>query len=278
MLLALPVRAEVEVLASIRPLALIAAEVVGKQGRAEALLPAGASPHDYPMRVSDMRRLAQADLVLWVGADLETFLRKPLARLPAARRLTLGELDGLHWPGGEAEHTDHDHGGRDPHLWLDPRNGALIARALAERLAQADPPQASAYRRRARALGERLAALDERLADQLAPVSERPFAVYHEGYAHFVERYGLNQRAVVTRSPEQRPGARHLYRLRQRLTVAHCLFIEPYYDMGGARQLAEELGLRLGEVDPLGARKAVGSYPELLERMAADMSACLAPE
>lgn len=279
-----PARADVEVLTSIRPLALIAEAVVGDQGRVSHLLPASASPHDYPLKVSDMRRLEQADLVLWVGENLETFLRRPLRNLPDARRMTLIELPTLHWPepGEEHEsdghHSDehhHGHGSRDPHLWLNPENGRAIATTLAERLAELEPAHAEGYRARARALADSLEALDQRLKARLEPVQARPFAVYHEGYSHFVSHYHLNQVASVTLSPERRPGARHLYELRQQLQDAVCLFTEPYYDMSSARSLADELGLKLGELDLLGAADSTTTYPALLEALGEAVVDCL---
>lgn len=287
-LIASPARAEVEVLTSIKPLALIAEAVVGEQGRVSHLLPANASPHDYPLKVSDMQRLEQADLVLWVGQELESFLRRPLQNLPDHRRMTLSALSTVHWPGeasageghhdeahGEHDHGHHHHGGRDPHLWLNPENGGAIATALAERLAERDPAHAEAYRARARALNEELAVLDQRLETALHPLAERPFAVYHEGYSHFVKHYHLNQVAAVTVSPERRPGARHLFELRQQLKGAVCLFTEPYYDMSAARSLADELGLQLGEVDLLGADATITSYPELLAQLGEAVVDCL---
>ncbi|WP_051234501.1 zinc ABC transporter substrate-binding protein [Marinimicrobium agarilyticum] len=274
-------RAEVEVVTSIKPLALIARAVVGEGGQVSHLLPPNASPHDYPLKVSDMQRLTGADLVVWVGEDLETFLRRPLARLKPEQRLTLAELGGIHWPEeshSEHGHDEHHHGPRDPHLWLNPQNGSAAALALAERLASLDPAGADGYRSRARALTQSLTELDKALENRLAPVREVPFAVYHAGYQHFVEHYQLNQRAAVTLSPERRPGARHLYELRETLQDTACLFTEPYYDMSSARRLADELGLRLAELDLLGAREEVASYPQLLERLGEDVARCLESE
>lgn len=274
-------RAEVTVMVSIKPLELIAEEVVGERGRIDRLLPPGASPHEYPLRMSEMRRIQSADLVFWVGRELETFLHRPVSQLPAERRLAAGDLDALHWPSvsddphGHADGDHHHHGDRDPHLWLDPRNGGIVARALAERLAAIDPQGAEGYRSRAEALVEELTVLDATLADRLEPIKEQGFAVYHEGYGHFVQRYGLKQVASVTFTPERRPGARHLYRIRQQLGGAVCLFAEPYYDMGTTESLARELNLRLGELDLLGASDNIRRYPDLLERMADDFLACL---
>ncbi|MDQ2076229.1 zinc ABC transporter substrate-binding protein [Marinimicrobium sp. ABcell2] len=274
---ALPARAELQVLVSIKPLKLIAQEVMGGTGEVTSLLEGSASPHDYAMRVSDIRRLRAADLVLWVGPEMETFLVRPLANLPLERILEAQELEGLHWPSGEAagvHHGDHFHE-RDPHIWLDPRNGAIIAEALAARLAKLDPKGASQYQANAQRLTEKLYQLDEELQRRLQPVSGRGFAVYHEGYTHFVKRYDLKQIGYVTFGPEQRPGARHMHQLRQRLTDAHCLFVEPYYDTRAAAELARNLDLKVGELDPLGMGSS--SYPELIETMAQSFLDCLAP-
>ncbi|WP_341936746.1 zinc ABC transporter substrate-binding protein [Marinimicrobium sp. C2-29] len=282
---ALAPRAEVEVLASIKPLQLLAQELVGERGQVSLLLEPNASPHDYPLKVSDMQRLNNADLVLWVGEELETFLSRPLARVAPENQLSLAALPDLHWPRypEESQHPEepggHDHGhhhhGRDPHLWLDPRNGAKVARVLADRLATLDPDNADYYRDRAGALVSELDELDRSLEARLEPVAGRGFAVYHQAYGHFVQRYGLNQLTAVTESPERRPGARHLYELRQRLAGAACLFTEPYYDMSAARDLAQELDLRLGELDLLGASEAVTDYPGLLDTLADNVLECL---
>lgn len=284
-------RAELTVMVSIKPLELIALEVIGEEGRVDRLLDPSASPHDYPLRVSEMQRIQSADLVLWVGEELEAFLHGAVSQLPAQRRMAAIELDGLHWPSETEQagsshkandhagaHDHHHHDGRDPHLWLDPRNGATVALALAERLGELDPENSEGYQSRAEALAEELQTLDQKLAEQLEPVADRGFAVYHEGYSHFVQRYGLRQMGSVTVTPERRPGARHLYELRQQLSGAVCFFTEPYYDMGSSRSLAEELKLKLGELDLLGASESVERYPDLLNQLAQDVLACLAAE
>src|SRR5690625_6099843 len=69
-----PVRAELTVLASIKPLGLIVEEVMGERGQVDTLLQGSASPHNYAVRVSDMQRLQAADVVVWVGPEMETVL------------------------------------------------------------------------------------------------------------------------------------------------------------------------------------------------------------
>ena len=77
----LPVRA-LEVLSTIKPLGFIAAAITDGVSEPNVLLPTGASPHDFSLRPSDIRSINDADLVVWVGPELEGFMTKPLAKHP----------------------------------------------------------------------------------------------------------------------------------------------------------------------------------------------------
>jgi len=266
------------VLSSLKPLTLIAKEITGKCADVDTLLPATASHHDYPLKTSDYGRLKNADLVLWVGPELESFLQKPLANLAPAKIITAYNLKGINWPVENhdvAEQSDHHHE-QDPHLWLDPRNATLVAQAVAEKLILVDSANKAQYQQNLQLFATKMKELDEKLKISLRPVMGIGFAVYHEGFSHFVNHYGLHQLDYVTFTPEQKPGARHLLQLRETLMKeGKCLFLEPYNDTQSARDLALELHLRIGELDALGVR-GDPTYEQLLEQMANAFSACLA--
>ncbi|WP_020208659.1 zinc ABC transporter substrate-binding protein [Gilvimarinus chinensis] len=278
------VRAEpLEVLASIKPLALIASELVAPDDRVSALLPPGVSPHAYAMRVSDRRALDQADVIVWVGPELESFLQKML-QSKSGQSLAAAEVTGVVWPEPRDEAHHHDHGHdhkheRDMHLWLNPVNAAAIAEALASRLAHLRPAKADFYRQRLVELATNLSELDHSLATQLQPVQDRGFAVYHDGYGHFVSRYQLTQVDFVTQTPEQSPGARHLYHLQEHLQqAATCLFVEPYADSQALSNMAQQLGLAVSTLDPLASAEHLDSYSALMQEMGNTFSACLTVE
>lgn len=279
LLVAAPVQAKLQVLASIKPLALIAQEVAGDQADVITLLPITASPHDYPLKMSDHKRLRAADLVLWVGPELESFLARPLGNLAADKLITSYQLAGLHWPDevtNDHHHSNHAHLGKDPHIWLDPRNAVLISQVLAARLAELQPESAAAFRANAQRFAASVKLLDEQLAQRLSPVQAVGFAVYHEGYGHFVGRYGLHQVAYVTYTPERRPGAKHLQELREVLAAeGECLFMEPYYKAQGMEEMAKALNLRIGLLDPIGEQQ-VSSYQQLLQQLSQSFLTCLA--
>ncbi len=168
------------------------------------------------------------------------------------------------------------------HLWLDPENAWLMAERIGEALARVDPAHADAYRRNAAALRQRLVALDERLARQLAPFAGRRFIVFHDGFQYFENRYGLAPAGVLTVNPEVSPGAERVRRLRARIVDGgiSCVFIEPQFSAGIAETLVDGTGARVARLDPIGAGIAPGPdlYPRLLEAMEASFRACMAPD
>jgi zinc transport system substrate-binding protein len=278
-LFALNCHGELLVVASIKPLALIAQEVVGDKAKVETLLPVTASPHDYPLKVSDHMRLHRADVVLWVGPELESFLARPLSNLTAKQVMSAYKVAGIHWPEESSlEHENHgEHAliGGDPHLWLDPRNASLVAEALAQRLAAIAPASAEIFRRNAAQFTRKNKQLDAQLSADLAVVASRGFGVAHEGYGHFVSRYQLRQLAYVTLTPERRPGAKHLQSIRSLLTDnGHCLFVEPFAETNQSlTRLAQDLNLSIAVLDPIGAQ--VQSYQQLMQGLAASFLTCL---
>lgn len=269
--IALPASAT-RLLVTIEPLAMLAEPLLAPGDELHTLLPSNRSPHHYALKASDMALLDAADLVVWVGPDMEQFLQKILRQQPRSLRLDL--LPTLHWPASSDGH--HHHGDRDPHLWLNPDNGKVVVLAIAEKLAQLQPQDGDGYRTRAAAFIARLDQLALQLDQQLLPLKASPFMVYHDGYGHWVERFGLPQAGAVTLTPEQKPSAKQLYKLQQQAQGLRCLYAEALYNNDSSRATAQQLKLTLVEVDPLGVRLPPSEYryESLLTRLAADMLSC----
>ena len=285
-------QAEVKVLTSIKPLQLIAAAVQDGVGTPEVLLPPGASPHNYALRPSDVRRVRDVQLLYWIGPDMETFLPRVLQgrSLPSVAVQTLPGMHLRHFGEDNASHDDHDHdddqgadehdhdhmpGSLDSHLWLSTVNARVIAAKMAADFGAADPANAARYTRNAEAFAKRLDALDSRLKTQLGAVSGKPFFVFHEAFDYFEEAYGLKHAGVFAIAAEIQPGAQHVAAMRERLKEAGktCVFSEPPLRPRLAETLSAGLPVKLAEMDALGA--SAQSYEQLLEDLANELAGCL---
>jgi zinc transport system substrate-binding protein len=271
-------------IASIKPLTLIAQEVAGDFVDVQTLLPITASPHDYPLKMSDYRRLETADLIVWIGPELESFLARPFATFSAEKILTLYDLSEMHWPDAAIEleknsheHHHHEHTSKDPHLWLDPHNAVIIANQVATKLALLKPESADYFQKNAATFAASIKQLDQKIAQQLVSVKDVGFVVYHEGYAHFVRRYNLHQLAYIAYIPGINLGAKHLLQLRKQLEKekGKCVFGEPSIPTKNLEAMAKELSLKPGLLDPMGNQQ-VSSYNALIEALSSAFLDCLA--
>ncbi|WP_285373490.1 zinc ABC transporter substrate-binding protein [Pseudomonas sp. lyk4-TYG-107] len=282
-------QAEVRVLTSIKPLQLIAAAVQDGVAIPEVLLPPGASPHNYALRPSDVRKVQSVDLLYWIGPDMEGFLPRVLngRTLPSA---AVQDLPGMklrrfaedsHSHAEDADEHDHDHrpGTLDAHLWLSPVNARVIAAKMATDLSAADPANAERYQSNAKAFDERLDALDARLKNRLAGIKGKPYFVFHEAFDYFEDAYGLKHTGVFSVAAEVQPGAQHVAAMRKRLQEVGktCVFSEPPLRPRLAETLVAGLPVKLAELDALGGYTPATAqgYEQVLEKLGNDLAGCL---
>lgn len=258
-----------DVVVTVKPLHSLVSGVMQGVGEPYLLVRGAANPHAFALRPSDAKALSGAELVVWAGPGVETFLEKPLSTLARdAEVLTLVKEPSVRVlpvrKGGAWEAHDHDHAhedrpdaelGSDGHVWLDPLNAKAITDLIAARLSALDPARAPAYQANAARQKQAIDALDAELRAALTPLKDRPFIVFHDAYHYLEDRYGLNAAGAITVSPDQPPGAARLSALRERINQAGavCIFAEPQFEPALVRTLAQGTKARTGVLDPEGA-------------------------
>lgn len=283
-------QADVRVLTSIKPLQLIAAAVQDGVGTPEVLLPPGASPHNYALRPSDVRRVSEVDLLYWIGPDMESFMPRVLKNrtLPTISVQSLAGLQLRHFEADSQSHEaadpqehDHEHqpGSLDAHLWLSSVNARVIAAKMASDLAQADPDNAARYQSNLKGFDTRLDAMDARLKTRMSDVANKPFFVFHEAFDYFEAAYGIKHVGVFSVAEEVQPGAKHVAAMRARLTEAGkaCVFSEPPLRPRLAETLSAGLPVKLAELDGLGGYTPATAqgYEHMMEKLGNDLAGCL---
>ena len=303
-----------DVVVSIKPIHSLVAAVMEGVGEPALIVEGAASPHTFTMKPSNARAVQEADLVFWMGPNMEAFLEKPLTALASdATVIELDEAQGLtklpfreggafeaHDHGeheeaghgedhdhdhdheehsGETDEHSHDHGEFDTHLWLDPSNAKAMAVAIEKALSAADPENAKAYGANLEALSQKIDALDREIAGMVAPVKDKPFVVFHDAYQYFEDHYGVRVVGSITVSPEIMPGAERVREIQDRIKTlgAACVFAEPQFEPKLIQVVTEGTDARSGTLDPEGATLAAGPelYFELMRSIATSLNECL---
>lgn len=281
-MLAVPAQA-MTVLTSIKPIQLLVTELTQGVSTPDVLLPSNASPHDYALRPSDVKKVASADLVIWYGHDLEPFLEKVTEGKDKEQTLTISEIPNLALRKFDSEHShDHDghhHGTHDPHFWLGVKPVKQVASAVANKLIELDPSNSTVYQANLAKFEVQLDATNNEISQRLSAVKDKGYYVFHDAYGYFEKQYQLNNIGHFTVSPERKPGAKTLIHIRNALRSGEvaCVFSEPQFTPAVVESVMRGSDVATGTLDPLGTGidVKVGSYFTFLNEMAGSFEQCL---
>ena len=282
--------AEAKVIASIKPLHSLVSYVMDGVGTPGILVDGSSSPHTFQLKPSHATMLQEADIIFWIGEDLESFLETPLKSIAKnSRHITLMESDEIEMLkfreknifGDHDEHDDHDehghaHGEYDIHFWLDPEIAKTIVKIVTRELSEIDPANSSAYNSNsAKALKE----IDQLINDVKSKINrDAKYVVFHDAYQYFEKRFGVEVIGALTVNPEVLPGAKQLAEIRE--VIEHenvnCLFSEPQFNPSIAETIARDTGVKAAIIDPLGAELDPGKdlYFDLIGDIASSFKSC----
>ena len=284
--------AQADVVASVRPLGFIASAIADGVMPTEVLLPDGASPHDFALRPSDIARLRSADLVVWVGPEMEAFMTKSAAQLPPNRQVeiaTLPAVKPLLMKGGEDEHDhdhahendgdEHHHGEYNMHVWLSPEIAREAAIVIHDKLVELVPQKKQQLDANLARFEDGLTKTDKNIGTMLQPVQGKGYFVFHDAYGYFEKHFGLSPLGHFTINPEIQPGAQRLHLIRTQLVEqkATCVFAEPQFRPAVITAVAQGTKVRMGTLDPLGSgiELSADSYVNFLSQLANQYLSCL---
>jgi zinc transport system substrate-binding protein len=272
-----------QVLTSIKPFEMISHELIIEGQSTSSILNANASPHDYALKPSDVKKIRDSEVVVWFGDDLETFLAKSVEG--NANSLAVQNIEGLSLReyGGDGHdhgHEGHDHGSFDPHVWLGPEESRQVARAISAKLQSIDPDNKAAYQEKLAAFERTLDKTIEEILVKLEPIQDQGYYVFHDAYGYYEEFFKMNNLGHFTVSPERKPGAKTLISIKTTLREQQvkCVFAEPQFTPAVVNSVTRGTGTKVGQLDPLGSDIPVedGSYFVFLKSMANSFSRCLA--
>ena len=293
-----PANADIKVVASIKPIHSIASYLMDGVGKPDLIVDGYASPHGFAMKPSHAKMLQNADLIFWVGEDLEKFLEKPLKSIAKkAEKIEIMEIKGLtklefrernifenhddHKEHGHKEdkhddHHGHGHGEHDPHIWLDPMNAKVILFEMSKHLIENDPKNEVAYRANLSKAYKEIDKLTANVSSELT--NSVASIVFHDAYQYFEKRFDVNILGAFTVNTDVMPGAEQLAEIRE--IIEHdkvaCVFSEPQFNPDIIKAVARDMNIKTGVVDPLGATLNPGKnlYFDLIKNMSSSFKGC----
>ena len=269
---------KLNVMATIEDLASIAREVGGDRIAVDSIAKGYQDPHFVEAKPSFILKLQKADLLIVVGRELEIGWMPPLIQQSRNSKIQPGAegyLDAsvqariLDIPQGQITRAMGDvHPLGNPHYWLDPENGKIVAREIAAKLTQFRPNDKASFDQRLADFVNRVNEAEKRWLAMMAPYKGVKVVTYHRSFPNFADRFGLDVIGYVEPRPGIPPSPSHTLDLiqemkRQQIKV---ILMEPYFDEKTPKSIASQTGAQVLVMPPsVGGEKTVTDYFKLFD-------------
>jgi zinc transport system substrate-binding protein len=258
------------VFTSILPQSGLVRAISGENATVIPLVGEGQSPHSYEPTAQQLAKLANADALLTIGVPFETHLLKKIRPL-YPELLIVENQTGINLRSMQhehhGEHCTHDHGAKDPHIWLSPLNLATMSKTIYRTLSELDPENEAYFRKNHKTLAQELQRLHESIQKTLAPYKGASVYVFHPSFGYFTDTYGLKQ--VPIELDGKSPSPRQLADLIEQAQVdgVQIIFVSKQFPVGSAKAIADSIGGRVVQLDPL-AEDVVANLEQIAESIA----------
>ncbi len=269
--------AKLNVVTTTSDLAALAQEVGGDQVEVVSIAKGYQDPHFIDAKPSYLLKLKKADLFIQVGLELEVGWAGPLLSNARNSKILPGNpgfldasegCDILEKQGGVDRSKGDVHPFGNPHYWLDPENGRIMAKTIAARLSQLDPVHASEFNANLAKFNSKLNDKEKEWNKLAEPLKGMKVVFYHNSWSNFTKRFGLVTVNFIEPKPGIPPSPAHIHRLTQLIKNegVKVLLIEPYFDSKLPEKLAHDTGSKLLIFAPsVGAIQGVDTYTDLFD-------------
>lgn len=275
------------VISSVRPIGFITEAIASGVTNTDILLPDGASPHTYSLKPSDLAKIKNADLIIWVGEDMEVFMPTVLKNVDEHKQIELMDVSEIksllrtnhHDEEIPHDDNDHHHGEYDEHIWLSPKIAKIIAKSIHDKLIELYPNKVQLFDANLNEFITNLSETEQNIAKKLISVQNRGYFVFHDAYGYFESQFGLKNLGSFTINPAVQPGVQTVYAIQKKLAEhqAVCVFREPQFSPAVIKKLVNGTNVKIGELNPLGTGIIVekGAYSHFLLTLTQELLDCL---
>jgi zinc/manganese transport system substrate-binding protein len=271
-------QSKLNVIATTSDLAAIASEVGGDHIVIDSIAKGYQDPHFVEAKPSFILKLQKADILILVGRELEIGWLPPLIQQSRNSKIQVGAqgyLDAslqsqiLEVPTGQVTRAEGDvHPLGNPHYWMDPENGKIIAREIFDKFAQLRPNDRAYFEQRLTDFTNRLSEAEKRWLGMMAPYKGTKMVTYHRSFPNFAARFGLDIVGYVEPKPGIPPTPQHTLDLMNQMkkTGVKLVVVEPYFDLKTPNAIGRDTGAEVLVVPPsVGGVKEVTDYFKLFD-------------
>jgi len=260
---------ELKVAATTFPIYDITRNVTGDKVKVISIVPSGASPHTYEVTPEQVKELWDTKIVFKIGQGVDDWTDDLSSSISKIQIVTLDNNVSFKKfeENKDKEKDKHSHGEYDPHYWLSINNAKIIAHNIADELTKLDPNNADYYQKNLEQYKEKLSELKKSAVEKLKELKNRKLVTTHNAWSYFADEFDLEIVGTFQPSPGQEPTPQQLTELQNLVSENNvkALFSEPQLSNEIIKPFADDTGLNVYILDPLGGINNRQSYIELIK-------------
>tara|TARA_B100002051_G_scaffold239639_1_gene243000 strand:- start:236 stop:1156 length:921 start_codon:yes stop_codon:yes gene_type:complete len=279
---------EKKIITTIKPIHSILLNIVDSD--VELLLNNNSSPHDFKLKPSDMKKITDSDVLIYIDESIESFIERPVNALGEDTKIIkiLGNADlsllpiregGVWEEEDHGDHHEHNHGAYDAHIWLGTKNVIKLTKFFVKELSKISPDKKNIYKANAKEFIKKVSKTNKDLSAKLDSVNNEPYIVFHDAYQYFEADYSLNSVGSISLNPDISPTPNRIQEIKSKIEKDNvvCLFREPQFPSRIVQTVIQETNAKEGELDPLGFDLTPGKnlYFELVTNLSKNLRECL---
>lgn len=251
------------------PAASIIKELTGNNIEVKILVPAGASPHTYAPKPSDIKLSASAVAFFSIADNLDGWSKgikthkhfDLISFLPDSMKLYYNE---------DHNHNDvaisHTHNNLDPHFWFDPLAVKSLLTPLSDSLRALLPQYSETIKNNTNLFAKRLDLINKEVSELTRGLLNKPLFLQHPSFLYFAKRYRLDYLGSIEETPGKEPGPKYIANIVKKINEsgAIAIFTEPQLNKKVAEVIADESGVLIYELDPIGGTNSISNYSDLM--------------
>ncbi|WP_434509584.1 metal ABC transporter substrate-binding protein [Desulfitobacterium sp. AusDCA] len=225
-------------------------KVGGDKINLKNLIPAGTEPHDWEPTPGDMGNLEKADVLIYNGAGMETWIDKVLKSIDNEKLVTVEASKGLKLLDNLDKNENLTY---DPHVWLNPMLAKQEMEAIKNALVSADPLNKEYYEKNYNDNAQKLDQLDQEYKKTIGVLSKKDIVVAHQAFGYLCSAYGLNQVAIEGLAADSEPSPARMAEIVNFVKEKQLkyIFFEELVSPKVAQTIAQETGATATVLNPL---------------------------
>ncbi len=248
-------------------------EIGGDKVSIESVIPEAMEPHDFDIKAKDMKAIEEADIFIYNGAGMESWIEDVEAAISGKELIVVEASKGVELINADEESEEHEedeghnHSGKDPHTWLGLSEAKIQGENIKNALVEKDVKNKEYYEENLKKFNEKIDNIIKEYNPKFKELANKNFVTGHATFGYLCRDFGLTQKSIEGVFAEGEPSPKELQNLMEycKGNNIKTIFVEELISTQLSDTLAKEVGAQTKQIYTLHSNEDGKSFSDVLK-------------